>query len=177
MKQVAWLVAVATLAVAGAYSTVSLGRWEWSRALYFGLVFLAAEIAVATGLVLRRLRPGAGRVPPDIDPEVLARLRASRPPRPNRFEWLSPVSGRTNVFITMLVGGGVLLSGIAWLVDQIASRTTTPNGEARLARQLAPIRYSRGGLVVDDITVLAQAVPGCDDPQLRKLLRRAGRSA
>ena len=79
-----------------------------------------------------------------------------------------------NVFITFLVGGGVLLSGIAWLVDRIASKTTTPVGEERLARQLGPISYPRGGLIVDDVTVLAQAVPGCDDTQLRRLLRRAG---
>jgi hypothetical protein len=47
-------------------------------------------------------------------------------------------------------------------------------GEARLARQLGPIRCPTGGLVVDDMTVLAQAVPGCDDGQLRALLRHAG---
>ena len=32
----------------------------------------------------------------------------------------------------------------------------------------------RGGLLVDDVTVLAQDVPGADDAQIRKLLRRAG---
>ncbi|MCA1674801.1 MAG: hypothetical protein LC799_22285, partial [Actinobacteria bacterium] len=146
-----------------------------SRAIYFGLVFLAAELAMATGLILRGLRSGAARRSPEADAEVLARLRATRPAHPNRFEWLEPVVGRTNVFITMLAGGGLLLSAIAWLVDQLASRTSTPAGEVRLARQLARIGYPRGGLVVDDITVLAQAVPGCDDPQLRKLLRRAPR--
>ena len=78
------------------------------------------------------------------------------------------------IFITMLVGGGVLLSGIAWLVDKVASRTTTPAGEVALAKQLGSIRYPRGGLLVDDVTVLAQAVPGVEDPQLRKLLRRSG---
>lgn len=50
-----------------------------------------------------------------------------------------------NVFITMLVGGGVLLSGIARLADKVASRTTTPAGEVALAAQLGPIRYPRGG--------------------------------
>lgn len=176
MKKLSWLVAVATLVAAGGYSVVSLGRWEWTRALYFGLVFLAAELAIATGLILRRLgrAPGTAAAPPDFDPQVLAAVRENRPPRPNRFDWLDPVTGRMNVFITMLVGGGVLLSGIAWIVDKIASKTTTPAGEVALAKQLGSIRYPRGGLLVDDITVLAQAVPGCDDPQLRKLLRRSG---
>lgn len=174
MKKIAWLAGLATLLGAGWFSALSLNRWEWSRALYFGLVFLVAEVALASALILRRLgESGARRRGGEPDPEVLAALQASRP-RANRFEWLAPVSGRTNVFITMLVGGGVLISGLAWLVDKVASRTTTPAGEAKLAQDLGRIRYPRGGLLVDDVTVLAQSVPYCDDPQLRRLLRRAG---
>jgi hypothetical protein len=175
MKQLAWLAGVATLVVAAAYSIVSLHRWEWSRALYFGLVVLVAEIGLATALVLRRLDParrGPG-VSADLDPLVLHRLRESRPTA-NRFDWLDPQSGQLSVFITMLVGSGVLLSGAAWLVDRLAARTTTPAGEVRLARQLSTIRYPRDGLLVDNVAVLAQAVPYCDDVQLRRLLRRAG---
>jgi hypothetical protein len=171
MKAIAWLAGLATLLLAAMYMIVSLNRWEWNRALFFGLIVVIAEIGLATALILRRL----GRLEPraEIDPAVLEALRQTRPPRPNRFEWLEP--NRTNVFITFLVGGGVILSGIAWLVDRIAANTTTPAGEEKLARQLGPISYPRGGLLVDDVTVLAQAVPGCDDAQLRRLLRRAGR--
>jgi hypothetical protein len=68
----------------------------------------------------------------------------------------------------------VILSGIAWLIDRVASTTSTPVGEERLARRLGNISYPRGGLLVDDVTVLAQDVPGADDAQIRKLLRRAG---
>lgn len=179
MRKIAWLAGVATLVAAAAYMVVSLNRWEWSRALYFGLVVLMAEVGLATALILRRLGPAGGGSPgqsvatPEVHPQVLSRLRQSRP-TPNRFAWLDPRSGRLNVFITMLVGGGVVLSGIAWLVDKVAARTTTPAGELHLARQLGAIRYPRGGLLVDDVTVLAQAVPYCDDAQLRRLLRRAG---
>jgi hypothetical protein len=56
----------------------------------------------------------------------------------------------------------------------VASTTSTPVGEERLARRLGNISYPRGGLLVDDVTVLAQDVPGADDAQIRKLLRRAG---
>ena len=101
-------------------------------------------------------------------------LRDTRPPAPDRFAWLKRSVERTNVFITFLVGGGVLLSGVAWVVDRVASKTSTPVGEERLARALAPISYPRGGLLLDDVTVLAQDVPGADDVQIRKLLRRAG---
>jgi hypothetical protein len=151
---------------------VSLNRWEWNRALFFGLVVLIAEVGLASALILSRLsRLSATR---DVDPDLRTVLRDTRPPHPNRFEWLDPMKGRTNVFITFLIGGGVLLSAAAWAVDRLASHTTTRVGEARLAQQLGPIGYPRGGLVVDDMTVLAQAVPGCDDGQLRALLRRAG---
>ena len=79
------------------------------------------------------------------------------------------------MFITFLVGGGVVLSLVAWAVDRIASSTSTPAGEHRLARQLGPISYPRGGLLIDDVTALAQDVPGTDDVQIRKLLRWASR--
>lgn len=172
MKPLAWVAGIATLLAALGYMIVSLNRWEWNRALFFGLVVLIAEVALASALILSRL-PLAGTMR-EVDPDVRAVLRDTRPAHPNRFEWLDPTNGRTNVFITFLVGGGVLLSAAAWAVDRLASHTTTRVGEARLARQLSPIGYPRGGLVVDDMTVLAQAVPGCDDGQLRALLRRAG---
>jgi hypothetical protein len=170
MKAIAWFAGVATLLFGAMYMIVSLNRWEWNRALFFGLIVLIAEVGLATGLILRRLAQMTPR--DDIDPAVLETLRNNRPVRPNRFAWLEPT--RMNVFITFLVGGGVLLSAAAWLVDRVASNTTTPAGEEKLARQLGPISYPRGGLLVDDVTVLAQAVPGCDDDQLRRLLRRGG---
>lgn len=174
MKAIGWLAGLATLLGALGYMIVSLNRWEWNRALFFGLIVVIAEIGLATALILRRLgSPKASHQP--VDPEVLAAVRDSRAARPNRFAWLEPT--RMNVFITFLVGGGVLISAVAWLVDRVASRTTTPAGEERLARQLGAISYPRGGLLVDDVTVLAQAVPGCDDAQLRRLLRRAGHGA
>jgi hypothetical protein len=155
---------------------VSLNRWEWNRALFFGLIVLIAEVALATGLVLRRLarleyltkREASG------DPAVLQILTETRPSR-DRFAWMRQSTSELNVFITFLVGGGVILSGIAWMVDKLASKTSSPAGEQRLASQLDPISYPAGGLLLDDITVLAQEVPGADDAQIRQLLRRGGR--
>ena len=172
MKVVGWLAGVGTLVASAAYMVVSLNRWEWDRALFFGLIVLIAEVGLATALVLRRLsRLSHGGV---TDPAVPDILRHTRPSSPNRFSWLERSSRELNVFITFLVGGGVILSGVAWVVDRIASTTSTPDGERRLARQLEPISHPRGGLLVDDVTVLAQEVPGADDVQIRKLLQRAG---
>jgi hypothetical protein len=172
MKIIAWLAGIGTLIGGGVYMIVSLNRWEWNRALFFGLIVVIAEIGLATGLVLRRLSRIEHRA--EVDPEIAEIFRSTRPPSRDRFAWLSKSTGKFNVFITFIVGGGLILSGIAWIVDRVAARTSTPAGEQRLAAALGPISYPRGGLLVDDITVLAQDVPGADDAQIRKLLRRAG---
>ena len=174
MKIIAWLAGIGTLLAAALYMIVSLSRWEWNRALFFGLIVLIAEVGLATGLVLRRLAR-LEHVSSRVDPAVANIIREARPPSPDRFAWLRESNHNLNVFITFLVGGGVLLSGIAWVVDRVASKSSSPAGEERLGRQLNPISYPSGGLLLDDVTVLAQEVPGANDDQIRQLLRRGGR--
>jgi hypothetical protein len=168
VKVIGWLAGLATLLTAAVYMVVSLNRWEWNRALFFGLIILIAEVALATALVLRKLdRILHGH---EVDAEVEQIIRASRPSSPDRFAWLKESQNRTNVFITFLVGGGIVLSGVAWVVDKVAAQTATPHGEAKLARSLGAIAYPSGGLVVDEATLLAQATPGEDDADLQRLL-------
>jgi hypothetical protein len=167
MKTIAWLAAVGTLLMGLIYMVVSLNRWEWNRALFFGLIVLIAEVGIAAALILRRLT----RIEQaKLDPAILAILRETRPAAPHRFGWLEESTTQMNVFITFLVGGGILLSGIAWVADKIGAKTYTPAGEEKLAKQLGSISYPRGGLLVDEVTALAQEVPGTDDRQIRKLL-------
>jgi hypothetical protein len=173
MKVIAWLAGIGTLVAGGFYMIVSLNRWEWNRALFFGLIFLIAEVALATGLVLRRLTRVEYRM--RVDPDVSNVLSETRPPTPDRFAWLRDTTQQPNVFITFLVGGGVILSAGAWMVDRIASKTSSPAGEQKLGRQLSRISYPTGGLLLDDVTVLAQDVPGANDDQVRWLLRRGPR--
>jgi hypothetical protein len=173
VKVIAWLAAIAALIAAAIYMVVSLNRWEWNRALFFGLIVVIAEVGLATGLVLRKLAQRQITSRHDLD--VQGVLRDSRPPTADRFAWMKETTrGQLNVFITFLVGGGVILSAGAWVLDRIASKTSTPIGEERLATELKTIGYPRGGLLLDDVTVLAQEVPGADDEQIRRLLRRAG---
>ena len=175
MKIIAWLAGVGTLLAGAIYMVVSLNRWEWNRALFFGLIVLIAEVGLATGLILRRLaRLEYNTKGDNVDPAVVEILSETRPRR-DRFAWMRESTSQMNVFITFLVGGGVILSGVAWVVDRVASKTSSPAGEERLARQLNPISYPAGGLLLDDVTVLAQEVPGADDGQIRQLLRRGGR--
>ena len=71
MKTIAWLAGIGTAVTATAYMVVSLNRWEWNRALFFGLIVLMAEVGLATGLVLRKLNELARR--------ARARHRGHRP--------------------------------------------------------------------------------------------------
>jgi hypothetical protein len=167
VKTIAWLAAVGTLLMGLIYMVVSLNRWEWNRALFFGLIVLIAEVGIATALILRRL----SRIEHSkLDPAILAILRETRPASPHRFGWLEDTTTQMNVFITFLVGGGIILSGMAWVADKVGAKTYTPAGEEKLARQLGSISYPRGGLLVDEVTALAQEVPGTEDAQIRKLL-------
>jgi hypothetical protein len=172
MKVIAWLAGIGTIVAGGFYMIVSLNRWEWNRALFFGLIVLIAEVALAAGLVLRRLSRLEYRL--RVDPEVSDALRETRPPSPDRFAWLRDATTQPNVFITFIIGGGIILSAGAWVVDRVASRTSSPQGEQKLGRQLSRISYPSGGLLLDDVTVLAQEVPGANDDQIRWLLRRGG---
>jgi hypothetical protein len=167
VKAIAWLAAIGTLLMGVVYMVVSLNRWEWNRALFFGLIVLIAEVGIATALILRRLTRIEHQ---KLDPAILAILRETRPASPHRFAWLEATARQMNVFITFLVGGGVILSGMAWVADKVGANTATPAGEEKLARQLGRISYPRSGLMVDEVTALAQDVPGTDDSQIRKLL-------
>ncbi len=167
MKMIAWAAAVATLVMGLLYMVVSLNRWEWNRALFFGLIVLIAEVGIVGALILRRL---TRLEQAKLDPAILAILRETRPAVAHRFGWLEESTTQMNVFITFLVGGGILLSGMAWVADKIGAKTYTPAGEEKLAKQLGSISYPRGGLLVDEVTALAQDVPGTDDRQIRKLL-------
>ena len=174
MKKLVWVFALATLFGAAVYSVISLNRWEWNRALFFGLVALVTEIGLATGLVLRKLDRMSSEGPTGPERDEIRDVLQDERPRRHRFAWLAPreVASRSNVFITMLVGGGVVLSGLAWLLDKVAAKTTTSIEEGRLAGDLTRIAYPTDGLLVDEVTVLAQSVPHFDDPQLRALLGR-----
>jgi len=178
MKAVAWFIGAVALVGAGAYSAISLGRWEWSRALFYAMVFLAAEIGLAAGLVMHRIGRLDDRLQRLDDQRNDTRLDAIRRARSGhrRFEWLDvdrrEVVNRSDVFITMVVGGGVLLSGAAWVVDKVASSTTDRGREHRLADDLGSIAYPEGGVLVDDVTVLARSGLRREDPRVDSLLGR-----
>jgi hypothetical protein len=151
---------VLTMAVAGFYAAQALYVWEWTRALWMTMAFVAGEVALVGALVLGRLRRLEERLD-DLDPasrhaeRVRARLAGARPPEPDRFRWLQESVTRTNVFVTVLVGGGAVLSAVLWAVDKVAGHTVSPNRERQLAQRLGSIALPPEGLVPPDDIVLA----------------------
>ncbi len=53
-RKLSVLAIVPVLAITGAYTLIYLFRWEWNRAIITGIFFLAAELALAIVLLLRR---------------------------------------------------------------------------------------------------------------------------
>jgi hypothetical protein len=134
------------LGYSGRWFFLYLHRWEWNRALVSGLMFLAAEVGLFGAIALEmlsRLRKEvraatavATSASRQVRPDVLARIRESAPPPRNQFAWLQQQSGRTNVFIPILLGAGVIASGLAWVVERIARMTTGKRLEQDLAIRL-----------------------------------------
>jgi hypothetical protein len=159
---IARVLAGGVLAVTALYFFVYLWRWEWNRALIAGVLFVATEVAIATATILNRLHRLGERLSAP-DPAVLARIRETAPPAHDHFEWLSPRSGRLGVFVPVLIGMGVVASGLAWLVERLARATAKPVLERGLAARLAPLAWPTGGLLPeaddDPLALLDGPVP------------------
>lgn len=144
------ILAIAVLVFSGAYLLIYLYRWEWNRALVSGLFFLAAEVALLAAVILNRLRGIERRLDEmqrqSVEP-ILTRIRESEPERSSPFPWLGPKTEGFGVFIPVLLGAGVIISGLAYLLERVAKMTATPVAEHDLARRLAPLAPPSGGLV------------------------------
>ncbi|HEX6568839.1 MAG TPA: hypothetical protein VF015_06730 [Acidimicrobiales bacterium] len=131
-----------TLAASGTYTFVYLYRWEWNRALMSAAIFIAAEVAVMGSLLAQRIKVISERLDAQQAPERpaartvrLEHIRSTAPPARVGFAWLSRPE-QMNVFVPVLMGAGVLLSGIAWIVERVARATLTPVAERGLAAEL-----------------------------------------
>ncbi|MGH8983172.1 MAG: hypothetical protein ACRDY6_04775 [Acidimicrobiia bacterium] len=155
-RRIGWGIGLVTLAYSGAYVFVYLYRWEWNRALTAGLFFLAAEIGLVAAFLaerIRKLEHRIGDAPAAKDPaytQVRTRIAESAGPERDHFAWMRSSMQRTNVFIPVLMGAGVILSGIAWVVERLARVTARPALEDKLAARLLPITLPAGPIVGDD---------------------------
>jgi hypothetical protein len=142
------LLALAVVLIAsGWYVFVYLHRWEWNRAIVSGVIFLTAEVALLGALVLERLGRLVRRVDAlDRPDERIATILREHRPEPLRpFAWLE--RSQTNVFVPVLLGAGVVLSGLAWIVDRVARLTAGPTVERGLAQRLRRLQPPPDGLL------------------------------
>lgn len=134
----------AVLLVSGGYLMVYLYRWEWNRALISGVFFLAAEIAVVTTVLSSRL----SRLERRIDEGQVARPDVAPAPSPapevavdvdreSPFAWLDPTDGRMGVFVPLLMGAGVVLSAVAFVIERLAGAAARIGSPHRAARPAA----------------------------------------
>ncbi|SFF47423.1 hypothetical protein [Blastococcus tunisiensis] len=172
MKKLSWIVATVALIACAGYLFVYIYRWEWHRALLVGILFLATLVGLCTALVLRRLTTAAARPPAagDRPPGALERLRAA-PVESKPFPWLRPESlDRTHIFIPVLLGGGFVVSGIAWAIERVAGSSARSGVEEQLAADLDGIAFPVTPLVPTDAELLAGGDDFADDAALRVLL-------
>ena len=154
MRKLRYAILLGALLATGIYLFVYLVRWEWHRALVAGVLFVAAELALAASAILDRLRSisaaldgGAGaRAGSPAAPDALARLQETAPEPRTNFEWLSQQGSEMSVFVPILLGAGVVLSGVAWVVERLARVTAKPALERGLALRLAPLGLPVGTL-------------------------------
>jgi hypothetical protein len=144
-----------TLAASGAYTFIYLYRWEWNRALMSAAIFIAAEVAVMGSLLSQRLKVISNRLdaqataPSRPTPAAVLRrerIHAARPPARVGFAWLARPE-HMNVFVPVLMGAGVLMSGLAWLVERLARATMSPVAERGLAARLDGLDLPAHGFV------------------------------
>jgi hypothetical protein len=146
-RRLAVVLVSVTLVAAAWYFFAYLFWWEWNRALVAGIVLVGAEIALGTLFVIAKLDDLRRRV--DTVSGRTERIRAhldAAPSSDGHFAWLVKTDS-FNVFVPILLGAGVLISGLAWLVERIARMTQRGNSTDGLARQLAALAPPAGGFL------------------------------
>jgi hypothetical protein len=144
-KRISYALGVVVLVASGAYLLVYLYRWEWNRAMIAGLFFVSAEIGLATATIVSRIARVEARLLRE-HPTVHERIREAAPEPRNHFAWLEQDAGRMQVFVPVLLGAGVVMSGLAWLVDRLAQLTARPALEHQLTGRVAALSFPPGGL-------------------------------
>ncbi len=189
--------AASTLGTFG-YALVYVARWEWQRATLvavFCVLCAVAWSALVADSRLRRLEQRLAGQPADparpvgigVQPRADSRQASPQPaksqwaagvrdavaeaPVPSsRFRWLGTPPDGAAVFIPVLLGAGLLVSALAWLVERLAHAAVGPVVERRLVTDL--LRYAPADtLIVPASTPLIAIVGGGRDPSAEALLR------
>ncbi|MFJ2885851.1 hypothetical protein ACIO53_07420 [Streptomyces sp. NPDC087305] len=160
MRRIAYVFGSLAAAGSGTYLVVYLYRWQWQRAILCGILLLVVEVMLLGIVLLARLTRIEERVKESDarqreltsrQDDVLARLRQTSGEQEGaRFRWLEDTADRTYVFVPVLMVTGVLLSGLAWVVQRVAAATGRP-AERRLAGRLAVLGAPEQGVVLREL--------------------------
>jgi hypothetical protein len=132
--------ATVILAVSSIYVVIDLARWEWNRAVISALVMIAALIVLVAMLIFRQLH----RIEQRMDAleraghaDTLGALRSANAAAAGRhFQWLERPPDGLGVFIPVLLGAGVLMSLVAYLIERIAGLFAAVTLDPRTASKL-----------------------------------------
>jgi hypothetical protein len=143
MARLLWhLLAFVVLGVSGAYLLIYLYRWEWNRALVSGLFFIAAEVLLVGSTILERLRRIEQRSDERSDDRsglpTSTVVRGAADEEGGPFPWLEESHG-VGVFVPVLVGLGVVLSALAYLVERLAASTAPAIRDEGVSRRMASL--------------------------------------
>lgn len=149
-RLLARLLTLFVAAVSGTYLVVYLYRWEWNRALISGLFFLAAEVAYVGSSLRGEIRGLRARI--DALEATSDRHRPAPPvtptARPARsFGWLRESASHTNVFVPVLLGAGVILSALAFVVERVAGMVAKSVADHPVARPPFSLQLPPDGLL------------------------------
>ncbi len=110
--------------------------------LIAGVIFVAAEVALLGAAVLERLRTLEKRLkeagPAAGEPQTLERIGGAALAPRWPFPWLGD-GENLSVFVPVLMGSGIALSALAWLVERLALATARPIVDRRLPARLTPL--------------------------------------
>ena len=147
-KAMVLVLAAITLTASGGYMFVYLYRWEWNRALISGVIFLAAEVAVVGWALNSKLSDVSHQVDEIHARRIGRHLDAARNQPSTAFEWLR-ADDKFGVFVPILLGAGLILSGVAWLVERLGRATAGRLNDRRLASNLSRLAPPVGGFLDD----------------------------
>lgn len=165
-SKLGWAIGAVTVIGSGVYFFLYLARWEWHRGLIAGVVLVAAEVALATAMIIRAIHGKSTTPEPGIERLPMQKLAASVPRDPHDFKWLGP-GDRYGVFIPVLLSGGVIMSAVGWVVEKVAGGAS---GGSRQEADLQAIGLPEGGLVPSTAEARASKMNHHDDQALRRLL-------
>jgi hypothetical protein len=161
MRRTGVVLLLVTLVTSIWYFFAYLTLWEWNRALIAGFLMVTAEVGLVAILLLARLDSLNRRIAETNRAERIKTRLEAAPSESKDFAWLRDPN-QTYVFIPVLLGAGVVASGLAWLVERIARLTSRSGNTTSLSKDLAALAPPEGGFLGGDdpIDLLQRPVRG-----------------